>query len=143
MEDTQITNEEQPRELIHAHYYGFAVRRLFLFIGLVMLITFPFFSDIIPVPIYVSIGLMVLLAVLGGLLNPAQKWLLIANSILPIVGFVVFEYETAFAYVNLSAGDPRNLAIFWINQGISLLFFIALYLAIKTVRGKFIKNAEW
>jgi hypothetical protein len=143
MEDIPLTTEDEPRELIKAHYYGFTVRRIFIFIGLVMLVTFPFFSELIPVPVYVSIGLMILLAVCGGLINPSQKWLLFANSIVTIIGFAIFEYETAYAYIHLSASDSKNMAFFWINQIISLLFFIALYLSIKTLRGKFIKKAEW
>ena len=131
------------REIMPAHYYGYAIRRLFIFIGLVMLVTFPFFSDLLPVPQYVSISIMVLLAVFGGLLNPSQKWLLIANSLLAAIGFAVFEYQTAYSYVHLSITDARTVPLFWTNQIVSLLFFVALYLAIKTVRGKYIKAAEW
>ena len=128
--------------LINYHYYGQTIRTIFVVVGVVMLITFPFFSDLIPVPIWVSIGLIILLAVFGGLMNPAMKWMLIINALIATVGFALFEYEAVFAYLHVMADEPRRAAFFWINQIGSLLFFIALYLSIKTARGRFIPEVK-
>lgn len=129
-------------ELIRKHYYGHAIRGIFLAVGVAMLVTFPFFSDMIPVPLWLSIAIMVLLAIFGGLINPVQKKLLLVTAFLPILGFIVFEYEAVWAYLNVAAEEPRRAAFFWVNQVISLLFFIALYLSVKTVRGKYVKEID-
>ena len=133
---------ENKYEIISRHYYGHTIRGIFLFVGLVMLVSFPFFSDLTPVPLWISIGIMTLLAIFGGLMNPAQRWLLVVNAIVPTIGFIVFEYQAVFAYLHVAATDPRRATLFWVNQLISLLFFIALYLSIKTVRGRFVKEVE-
>ena len=131
---------ESKYQLINRHYYGHTIRAIFLITGVIMLVTFPFFSDLVPVPLPVSIGIMVLLVVFGGLLNPAQKWVLLMNTLIPLAGFIVFEYQAAYSYIHLSPLEPRGPAFFWINQLISLLFFIAAYLSVKTARGRVVKE---
>lgn len=128
------------RELIHLHYYGTTIRAIFIVVGLVMLLSLPFFVDLTPFPLPVSIIIVVTLAIFGGLLNPSQRWVIIANTIIPAIGFVVFEYQAAYTNIHLSALDQRVVFFFWVNQVIALLFFIATYLAVKTARGRFVKE---
>ena len=133
---------ENKYELISRHYYGNVVRAIFLITGVLMLVTFQFFSDLLPVPIYVPIAIMALLVVFGGLLNPAQKWVLMMNTLIPLAGFIVFEYQAAYSYMHLSATEPRGPAFFWVNQIISLLFFVATYLSVKTARGRVVTEVK-
>ena len=127
-------------DLIHLHYYGRTIRSIFLIAGVLMIVSFPFFSDLVPVPLPVSIGIMALLVVFGGLMNPAQRWILLVNTIVPLLGFILFEYQAAYGYEHLQTMDTRGPAFFWVNQIISLLFFIATYLSVKTARGRFVKE---
>ncbi len=138
----ETQNAQNKYEIISRHYYGNTIRTIFLLTGVLMLVTFPFFSDLVPVPLPVSIGIMVLLVVFGGLLNPAQKWVLFMNTLIPLIGFIVFEYQAAYSYTHLTATETRGPAFFWVNQVISLLFFIAAYLSVKTARGRVVKDVD-
>lgn len=139
-----MENQQENRyELINRHYYGHTVRVLFLIAGFLMIVTYPFFSDLITIPMPLSIGIMLLLVIFGGLINPVQKWLLVVNNLIPIVGFAVFEYQAAHGYQYLSiSNDPRLPVFFWVNQLLSFIFFIALYLSVKTARGRFVKEIK-
>ncbi len=122
-----------------AHYYGDTIRGIFILTGVIMLIGFPFFASLIPLPIPTVLFIIILLAVAGGLMNPEQRWVLALNTIVPVIGFAVFEYFAVFAYLHLPPEDVKNIAFFWVNQVLSLLFFFATYLAMKTLRGSFLK----
>lgn len=128
------------QDVIGKRYYGHTVRAIFIIVGLLMLITFPFFSDLTPVPIPVSIAVIILLAVFGGLLNPSSKWIIVMHVLLPIVGLAIFEYQAVYGYLNLSPVESRHVAFFWMNQIVSVLFFVATYLSIKTLRWMFTKK---
>lgn len=125
---------------INYHYYGDTVRNLFIFGGLIILISYPFFSSLIKAPIAFSIIGCIALVVFAGLMNPRQKWIVILNAIIPIVALAVFEYAAVYTYLNLSPTIGLHVAFFWVNQILSLVFFFAAYLAIKTVRGSFIQE---
>lgn len=125
---------------INYHYYGDSVRNLFITGGLVMLVSYPFFSSFIKAPIVFSIIGSIALVVFAGLMNPRQKWVMVLNAIIPIVALAVFEYAAVYTYLNLSPAVGAHVAFFWVNQALSLLFFFAAYLAVKTVRGSFIQE---
>jgi len=52
---------------INYHYYGDSVRNLFIFGGLIMLVSYPFFSSFIKAPIAFSIIGCIALVVFAGL----------------------------------------------------------------------------
>lgn len=124
-------------ENITAHYYGDVVRRMFLTAGIVMLITLPIFNTVLPVPIFFSIFSILVVGFFAGLTNPMQKWVNVVNAIISAVALAIFEYY-AVVYL-MSAGNVGN-GLFWVNQFLSLIFFIALYYSSKTVRGLFLKK---
>ena len=138
MENQQVNKYE----LIHLHYYGQTVRTLFLIAGLIMIFTYPFFSDMVPVPTYLSICIMVLLVIFGGLINPVQRWLLVLSNIIPVVGLIVTEYQATYSYSHLSVVDGRAPVFFWTNQILSFIFFVAIYLSVKTARGRFVEEVR-
>jgi energy-coupling factor transporter transmembrane protein EcfT len=121
------------------HYYGDSVRTLFIICGFIMIISYPFFSFFISAPVPLSIIGCIALAIFGGLMNPKQKWVMVLNTIVPIIAFVIFEYAAVYTYLNLSPTKDIHIAFFWVNQLLSLLFFFAAYLATKTLRGTLIK----
>lgn len=118
------------------HYHGDKVRVLFVVMGVIMAGTLPMFSSLINMPITVSIMGIVLLAILGGFLNPAQKWIIYLDTIAAVVAFVTFEYYAVYTYLNLSPHVSINVYFYWVNQIAALLFFLATYLCVKTVRGR-------
>lgn len=118
------------------HYYGDIVRALFIGAGLIMLVTLPFLGDLVPVPYFVSIILIVAIVVFAGLTNPKQKWINYVNSFISVIAFAVFEYYSIKAYS--VAGGTLFLVV---NQILAIIFFIALYYSIKSMRGK-IENSD-
>ena len=124
------------------HYYGDEVRRLFVLAGLIMLISYPFFRTLISVPLSFSIAGCLILAIFGGLTNPKLKWVIIFNTIIPIVAFPFFQYYAVHTYINLPPSVPLNLAFFWVNQILSIIFFLAAYLSTKTLRGALFPHEE-
>lgn len=117
------------------HYYGDEVRRLFIVGGLLMLVSYPFFSSLVNVPLGVALAGCLTLAVFGGLMNPKQMWVIVLNAIIPVIAFPFFQYFAVHAYISLSPTVPLNLAFFWANQILSIIFFSAAYFATKTLRG--------
>lgn len=128
--------EQKPPE----HYYGNSVRTLFIITGILMVVSLPFFSSLLNIPLYVSLIAILGLAVFGGFLNPVQKWIIVANTVISVAAFVGFEYYAVHTYKSLPPDVPLHVAFFWINQAFALLFFLAVYLSVKTLRGKILKN---
>jgi hypothetical protein len=79
---------------------------------------------------------ILLLAILGGFLNPAQKWIIYLDTLASIVAFISFEYYAVYTYMNLSPAVVMNVYFYWVNQIAALLFFLATYLCVKTLRGR-------
>lgn len=94
-----------------------------------MLITLPFVHTQLPVPLEVSILLIICLDIVSGLTNPRQKWIGIFDVITALIAFSVFEYYTVTIY--LTSGANQNL--FWINGVLGIDFFFALYFSIKNL----------
>ncbi len=117
------------------HYYGDSVRLIFLVSGLVMLCSFPFFAPLIGIPVVVSILSIIALVILGGLLSPVSQFMFYVSSVVPIAGFILFEYYAYYTYITLPATIPLHLYFFWVNQFLALMFFFATYLSVKTLRG--------
>jgi hypothetical protein len=120
------------------HYYGDAVRVLFIVGGLIMLVFYPFFSSFIKAPTAFSIIGVVALVIFAGLMNPRQKWIMVLNTIISISALAVFEYAAVYTYLNLPPAQGVHVVFFWVNQALSLLFFFAAYLSTKTIRGALI-----
>lgn len=128
------------KEILNEHYYGDAVRVIFIVAGLVMIIIFPFFSNILKIPVVVPILAVLILAVLGGFLNPRQTWIIAVNTVVSILGCGIFQYYAANAYLTLSPTSDINVAFFWANQVLAILFFVAIYLSVKSFRGKLVSS---
>ena len=128
----ETTQEKQ----ISYHYHGDRIRILFVLTGLMMVSTLPVFNELVSVPITVSIISIVALAVLGGFLNPAQKWIIYVDTIVAVLAFIAFEYYAVYTYMNLSLDVPLHFYFYWINQIMAVFFFLAIYLSVKTVRGR-------
>ena len=119
------------------HYYGDTIRALFLIGAVVMLIALPFTTPLLPYPIYFSIAVILILGFLAGMTNPLQPFTAFINVLASTLGSIAFEYT---AIQSLSAQSALAFIFFFINQILAIVFFIALYYSVKTLRGPLIKE---
>ncbi|MBP6884871.1 MAG: hypothetical protein KBC17_03555 [Candidatus Pacebacteria bacterium] len=129
-------------EQTNNHYYGNSIRSLFVITGVLMTISLPYFSDLISMPISVSLIAMLGLAILGGFLNPVQKWIIVVDTLVSILAFAGFEYYAVHTYLTATPNIQSHVYFYWLNQIFALLFFLAVYLSIKTLRGKLLEKSE-
>ncbi len=113
------------------HYYGDTIRKLFIAAAVLMLISLPFFQNLIPFPVFASL-LGVLVIVLGaGFIAPKNRWLVVINLIISATAMLTFEYYAISAYLE------SHIGFFVANQILAIIFLAASYYGAKTVRGIF------
>jgi uncharacterized protein (DUF697 family) len=122
------------------HYYGDRIRTFFLVTGILMVITLPYFNSIVHVPVAISLIAILGLAILGGFLNPSQRWVIITDTIVSILGFAAFEYYAIQTYIKVTPDAHMSIIFYWINQIFALLFFLSVYLCVKTLRGNILRK---
>lgn len=98
-----------------------------------MLIGLPIFQNRIPVPLGFSLVGLVLLAFLAGLTNPREFWTSLLDMVASLIGIGAFEYH---AVKNFSLSDY----FFWVNQFLAIIFFLAFYFSVKTLRGFYLRE---
>jgi|SRR3989344_6923238 len=118
------------------HYYGDIVRKLFVLGGVVMLVTEPFFTDFLPVSVFVSLVIIVFLGIFAGLTSPRHRWVQIVNMLIAAVAVFVFEYYAIDIYLRMGLYGIKTGGFFWVNQALAVIFFAALYFGSKTLRGR-------
>ena len=111
------------------HYYGDIVRKLFLLGGLIMLLALPFFNQFLPVPAFVSMLAVLVIGVIAGFTNPLQRWVMLIDIIVSLIGLAAFEYHAISQYNDIP------ILLFGIDQLLAIIFFFALYFSTKTLRG--------
>ena len=95
-----------------------------------MLLGLPILNQTISVPAYASILFVLIVVFIAGITNPATKWLSTLDLIVSLLGFIVFEYYSVRVFT-----EGSIYFIYLINQAIAILFLLAFYFAVKTVRG--------
>lgn len=123
-------------KLLTRHYYGDAVRFLFMLAAIIMLITLPFLSGKLPVSTYAAILIILIIGILAGITNPLQKWISVLNAAIAVGGSSAFEY---YAVKSLISYQVTTL-YFVTNQVLAIVFLFALYYSIKTLRAMFLKE---
>ena len=118
------------------HYYGDLVRFLFLLGAVIMLLTLPVLNNLLPVPTLVSILIILALALFAGFTNPRLKSTGIINAGVAIAGFIVFEYYAIVAYVTFT----KFTLFFATNQILAIIFLVASYYTVKTLRGMLLRS---
>lgn len=116
-----------------AHYYGDIVRKLFLLASIIMIVTVPFFTELIGISFIISIIAIMLIAFFAGLQSPNKNWVTRINTIVAAAGYGLFQYKAISYYI---ASTPFTISwlFFTVNQVLAVLFFIALYYSSKTMR---------
>lgn len=121
-----LTGKDMP------HYYGDLVRKLFISAAIIMLVTLPFFQKFIFAPTYVSAGVILIVALVAGLTSPKRKEIVLFDTLVALIGTVIFEYHAVVAY-----SLPDAKFFFFTSQLLALIFLLALYFTTKTLRGHF------
>ncbi|MEK7630987.1 MAG: hypothetical protein AAB417_03085 [Patescibacteria group bacterium] len=116
------------------HYYGDVVRQLFIAGGVIMVLTLPFYKYILSVPSFIMVLAIVIIDVAAGLTNPRQAWVMKLDLGISLIAATVFEYHAVTGY------ETQTEPLFWITQGLAVIFFFALYFSIKSVRGAFLQG---
>lgn len=124
--------------LTHEHYYGRQIRALFIASAIVMLLTLPIFDGLIPFSGLFSMGMIIIVGFLAGLLSPLARSVVVLCTIASIIGGVTFEYEAISAFWRINGA--LEFWFFAVNQLLAILFFFALYYGSKTLRGIFFKS---
>jgi hypothetical protein len=127
-------------QIVGQHYYGDVIRTLFVLAGVVMLVMLPFFTPLIKMPLFISIIGILVLAIFAGFLNPRQLWIVVANTIIAVIACAIFEYNAAITYVTPTTDLSLSKGFFWVNQILAFLFFVSIYLGVKSVRGKILSS---
>lgn len=124
------------------HYYGDKVRVIFVIGGMMMALSYPFFNKFINAPLSFSLFGCIILSVVGGLMNPRQKWITALGVIISIFAFGLFQYYAVDTYLHLPPSEDSHIAFFWANQILSIMFFFAAYLSTKTLRGFILRDKD-
>lgn len=122
--------------MTQAHYYGDTVRTLLVIAGLIMVVTTPFFYDLIPKLSFFSIFAALVLVILGGFVSPRHRGVVIMSTIAAAAAFIVFQY---YAISTFGLEDSLN-AFFFINEILAIICLAATYYGTKSIRG--LKQAE-
>lgn len=110
-----------------SHYYGDAVRQFFFGLAALITVCIPF-SGNLQLGLIVGIPSIVILVVLAGFTNPRGIVVMVANSIVAAVGVFLVEGIAIVTYGN------GNYIPFALLECMSVLFIVALYFSVKTVR---------
>ena len=130
----QQQKTEQPPVLPpNIHYYGDRVRRLYFLAAAIMLVMLPFVTNIMAVPIFISIVAILALDFLAGLTNPKQLWVNLVNTGIAAVGLYVFESAAVKSLANYWS------FVFLADQTLAIIFLVAIYYETKTLRGMLLK----
>lgn len=124
-------DEKRPADM--SHYYGDTVRRLFLIGGALVLITVLFDKRFLALYLYVGVIVVLVLTLLAGLTSPTNRQVLIGDTILSGLLYLLFEYAAISAYL---AAERTFDVVFILHQANSFIFLAALYLGSKTLRAK-------
>lgn len=112
------------------HYYGDYVRRFFMAAALSMLLTLPFFPDMLPwAGSTWTLVFVIVLVFCAGLTSPRRKFVMFLNAVIALFGVLIFEYAAILRF----ASDPVMLTLF--QQAEAVIFAYALYYIGKSIRG--------
>ncbi len=118
------------------HYYGDSVRVFFVLGAVLILILLPFYPDDIFISTPAALIAIVIFTCAAGLTNPRHAWTWALNMIIASLAVILFGYSAILSYIKYSAFEP----LFWANQALALNFLLALYFAIKTIRGMMVPD---
>ncbi len=121
--------ESQTKKII-PHYYGDLVRIIFIIGAVFVLIGIPYMTKALGVPAIIPIIAVAMLGVTAGITNPIQLFSLRLNVAISVIFLIFFAYIGWYAY-----NEGGNGVIGFSNQVGAVLFLIASYYSVKSLRG--------
>ncbi|MEZ4103305.1 MAG: hypothetical protein R3B55_01965 [Candidatus Paceibacterota bacterium] len=76
---------------------------------------------------------IVALAVLAGFTGSGNKMVLKFNALVAILGFVLAAYRGVLIFFR-GVEEPLAIFSFWTHQILALVFFLAIYFAVRAMR---------
>jgi hypothetical protein len=113
------------------HYHGDTVRLLFVAAATVWLVSLPFYPDLLPFDPAIQVLAGVAMVVLGALTNPYKSWIIALDALFAGIGVILVEVVAIYGF------ETGTLVAFFIRELIVILFLVALYLSLKTLRAMF------
>lgn len=107
------------------------VRRLFIVAGIIMIINLPFVHDQLPIPLSISILIILGIAIFAGMTSPKDRYIDFFDTLLSMGGFIIFQYSAVNIY--LSTNSFFNF-LFLTNEILALIFFFATYYSVKSLK---------
>lgn len=116
------------RPTLIPHYYGDAVRELFLGGAALMLVASPLYADSIRTQFtFIVLGAF-LAVVFAALTNPRNYWVLCGDAAVSGVGMIFFALWGLIGY------DEISPTAFVLRLALALIFLFGFYYSVKTVR---------
>jgi len=125
-----------PRKPILSHYYGDVVRGLFIFAGILILALAPYRPELVPAGSFIVVVMVLGVALLAGITNPRQRFIILLDTIVSALGLILFEFF-AFAHYRISKSLDSTLIA---QEILALIFFFALYYSVKSLRAKLLSQ---
>jgi hypothetical protein len=118
------------------HYYGDITRILFILAAVLLLVAITTGKSL-PLSSSDTVIAAIILVVMGGITNPAQRWIHWVNEAIAILGVLIFGNSAINNYrAGVSVGDPSYLYV----ELVALTSLIALYYTTKTIRGLMLRT---
>jgi len=105
------------------------VSKLFLGASIIMILTYPGFKIFLPQYPTIMIGSIAILSVLAGLTNFKNRFISILDIIISLFAIGFFEDHAI-----MFARNSNLIGIFLTDQILVLIFVIALYFSVKSLR---------
>lgn len=110
------------------HYYGDAVRTLFLATVALSFLAIPFWGHVLPFGTLFELEGGIILITLAGLVNPHSRWVMVLCAVAAGAGAFFLE----LAAISFRMTDSIPLLV--IREAGALLLIAALYFSVKTLR---------
>lgn len=110
----------------NSEYQRDFIQRMFLGIGVLMLLGLPYFKDYLSIEVFAAMLGVVVIGIFAGLTAVRKKWIMFSDILISLIGSFVFEALAMQSYTE------DHFMYFIFNQLLSLLFFVTAYLCVKT-----------
>lgn len=132
MEDYEALSKE-PRIAPIPHYYGDSIRNLFLIAAALLMASVLIDKALFAFYLFLGVFMLLGLVILAGLTSPFRRLSIIADTFAAGGLFIFFEYS---ALLGSSSVFVNSIDIpFILRQLLAIIFLLALYFCIKTLRG--------
>lgn len=121
--------EPQTKKII-PHYYGDIVRLIFIIGAIFVLVGIPSMASNLNIPAIIPIIAVAILGITAGITNPVQLFSLRLNVGISVIFLVFFAYMGWYSYASGIGGFAG-----FINQVSAVLFLVAAYFSVKSLRG--------